>query len=100
MTYLVALISTAEELLLHEVDTLMELVESPTDLYLIMRTLVQVVLVLLALFAAASSGVELVTDATEKATALLVLLLGVARANVLLVALLVAAGEALDEIHD
>lgn len=67
---------------------------------LLVHAFVQIVLVLLALFATASSGVELVADAAEEATALLILLLGVAGANVLLVALLFAAGEALDEVHD
>lgn len=63
-------------------------------------TFVKVVLVLLALLAAASSRVELVTNTAEKASARLLvagrLLLGRALGLLLLVA---AAGELVDEIH-
>jgi len=68
------------------------------------HTLVEVVLVLLTLLAAASSGVELVTDATEEATGAGGLLLRALALDDLLVdglALVVtAASELVDEIHD
>jgi hypothetical protein len=67
------------------------------------RTLVKVVLVLLALLAAASSGVELVADATEETAGARGLLVGALVFDGLLVgglALVVAAGELVDEIHD
>lgn len=68
------------------------------------HTLIEVVLVLLALLAAASSGVELVTDATEEATGAGGLLLRALALDDLLVdrlALVVtAASELVDEIHD
>jgi hypothetical protein len=67
-------------------------------------TLVKVVLVLLALRTTASSGVELVADATEEATTRLLtlaLLGGDLLGATLLTSLLVAvtAGEFLDKVH-
>jgi len=82
---LVVLGSTAQELLLNEVDTL-----------------VKVVLVLLRLPAATSSRVQLIANATEEATAALLLLSRRGALDRLLASLLllvIAAGELIDEIH-
>ena len=66
--------------------------------------LVKVVLVLLRLLAAASSRVQLVANATEKATAGLLLARGRALYRLLigagLLVTVVAAGELVDVVHD
>jgi hypothetical protein len=97
---LVVLRTLAEELLLDEVDTcgwMSALVIS--DCLCNVLTLVKTVLVLLALCSAASSVVELVTNATKEAA--LALLLGAGSLLLLaLVGVVVAAtSEVLDEIH-
>lgn len=68
----------------------------------VQHTLVKVILVLLALLAAASCAVQLIANATEKATARLLLARRRALGGLLaglLVVVIAGAGELVDEIH-